>query len=182
MKKKYFSPFTSHFSLSRGFTLVEMLIVIALVGVIAATLIFGINPIGQLQKSNDAHRKSDLAAIQKALELYYQDNGSYPASSADFKIYINASTKNWGTSWSPYITTLPKDPIPTNTYVYYSPASSNGQTYYLYATLQRGASDKQGCNNGNACVSLSQGVAGFPTANACGGICNYGVSSPNVSP
>ena len=166
----------------RGFTLVEMLVVIALVGVIAAALIFGLNPLAQIQKSNDAHRKSDLASMQRALELYYQDNGNYPASSADFKLYINASTKNWGDQWTPYMSTLPKDPIPTNTYMYYSPASGNGQTYYIYANLQRGKLDPGACNKGDACTSLTQGVPGFPTGNACGGTCNYGVSSPNVSP
>lgn len=165
----------------RGFTLVEMLVVIMLVGILAAAAIIGINPVGQIAKSNDAHRKSDLASIQRALELYYQDTGSYPASSADYKIYINATPKAWGTSWSPYMSTLPKDPSATNTYIYYSPVSGSGQTYYLYANIQTKA-DKQACNKSDACVSLTQGVPGFPTSNACGGICNYGVSSPNVSP
>lgn len=165
-----------------GFTLVEMLVVIALVGVIAAAAIMGINPLAQIQKSNDAHRKSDLASLQRALELYYQDNGSYPASSADFKLFINATTINWGGAWSPYMSILPRDPLPSDTYVYYSPSTGNGQTYYIYATLQRGTQDKQACNSGNACTTLTQGVSGFPTATACGGTCNYGVSSPNVSP
>lgn len=165
-----------------GFTLIEILVVLAILGVVAAVLLVAINPFAQLAKSNDAHRKSDLASMQRALELYYQDNGSYPASSADFKLYINSTTLSWGSSWQPYISALPKDPLPTATYIYYSPASGNGQTYYLYASLQRGSKDAQACNNGNACSSLSQGVAGFPTGNACGGTCNYGLSSPNVSP
>ncbi len=169
-------------STPRGFTLVEMLVVIALLGVIATAIIIGINPVAQINKTNDAHRKSDLSAIQKALELYYQDNGNYPPSSADFKIYINSTAISWGSSWSPYITKLPKDTSPTNTYIYYSPASGNGQTYYIYANLQRGSNDPQSCNNGAACTSLAQGSSGFPTATACGGTCNYGVSSPNVSP
>jgi hypothetical protein len=77
---------------------------------------------------------------------------------------------------------LPMDPIAQNTYVYYSPATSNGQTYYLYANLETGGLNPQACNKGLACLSLLAGTAGFPTANACGGVCNYGVSSANVSP
>lgn len=168
--------------MKKGFTLIEMLVVLAILGVIAAVLFSAINPLAQLSKSNDARRKSDLEALQHALELYYQDNSRYPASSADFKLYINNVTLAWGTAWQPYIRVLPKDPLPTNSYVYYSPASSNGQTYYLYASLQRGSKDPQVCNSGNACTTLTQGVPGFPTGNACGGTCSYGISSPNVSP
>jgi type II secretion system protein G len=166
---------------SDGFTLVEIIVVVSLLGIIAATILVGLNPIAQLQKSNDAHRKSDLESLQRALELYYQDNGNYPTSSANFQIMNGATSLSWGNSWQPYMTILPKDPTITNSYVYYSPPSSNGQTYYLYANLQRGANDPQTCNNGDACTSIGSG-AGFPTANACGGTCNYGVSSTNVSP
>ncbi len=169
--------------MQKGFTLVEMLIVLGIVGIVATMLIVGINPLDQIRKSSDTDRKSDIAQLQKALELYYQDNGSYPPSSADYKLYIGTTTLAWGTaSWLPYMSKLPKDPSPQRSYVYYVPASSNGQTYYIYSSLERGAKDPQVCNAGNACVSITAGVAGFPTAAACGSTCNYGVSSPNVSP
>jgi len=165
----------------KGFTLIEMIVVIAVLGILAATVLVAINPEAQLQKSNDAHRKADLESLQHALELYYQDNGSYPASSGNFQILSGTTTLTWGSSWQPYMATLPKDPTLSNTYVYYAPANANGQTYYLYANLERGSADQQACNKGNACQSIGSG-SGFPGANACGGVCNYGVSSTNVSP
>lgn len=165
----------------KGFTLIELLVVIGILGILAAAMLAIINPLAQLQKSNDAHRKTDLESMQRALELYYQDNGSYPTSSGSYTLYINNVAILWGSSWKPYINTLPKDPVASNTYVYYSPAASGGQTYYLYANLQRSSSDAQACNSGNACKTILGG-GGFPGANACGGVCNYGVSSPNVSP
>jgi type II secretion system protein G len=168
------------FRLRKGFTLVEMLIVLGILGVVATTVIMGINPLDQLRKSNDADRKNDLAQLQKALELYYQDNGAYPPSSADFKIRNGTATVAWGSAWQPYMATLPKDPVAAKSYQYYSPPTSNGQTYYIYANLERGAKDPQVCNAGNACTSL--GASGFPPATSCGGACNYGVSSPNVTP
>lgn len=170
-----------NFSSWQGFTLIEMIVVIALVGIIAATALAAINPNAQLQKSNDAHRKADLESLQHALELYYQDKNVYPTSSSDFKIMSGASTLSWGSSWQPYMATLPKDPTLKNTYVYYSPPSAAGQTYYLYANVQRGSNDPQACNKGAACQSIGS-AAGFPSASACGGTCNYGVSSSNVSP
>jgi general secretion pathway protein G len=169
-----------HFSAVKGFTLIELLVVIGILGILAAALLATINPVAQLQKSNDARRKSDLESMQRALELYYNDNGKYPASSGT-TMYINNAVVPWGSSWTPYMATLPKDPVSTQTYVYYSPAASAGQTYYLYANLQRGANDPDACNKGQACKSILSDP-NSPGANACGGVCNYGVSSSNVSP
>lgn len=169
------------FSDRLGFTLIELLVVLAILGIIAVALLETLNPFAQIQKGNDSRRKSDLESVQRALELYYQDKGSYPASSSTYQIAPGGAAIAWGNAWSPYMSKLPKDPISTDNYVYYSPAGN--QSYYLYATLQRGANDPQACNKGLACTSLSG--SGFPASSACGGttaICNYGVSSSNVSP
>lgn len=164
----------------KGFTLIELLLVITILAVLGMTVFFMLNPFEQIRKTNDTKRKSDLSQMQRALELYYQDFNRYPQSSGDYKLYINSATLAWGSAWQPYIAKLPQDPLPTSNYVYYSPPSSNGQSYYLYANLERGSKDSQACNAGNGCSSLSQ--SGFPAANACGGTCNYGVSSSNVAP
>lgn len=164
----------------RGFTLVELLIVIAVIGIMATGAIIVINPLAQLQKTQDSKRKSDLSQIQKAFETFYQDNGKYPDSiNNKIKNLSDDSAVEWGGAWLPYMGVLPKDPgSPAKNYVYYSPSSSNGQTYYIYATLDRGANDPQICQGLNANGECSS----VPGANLCGGKCNYGVSSPNVSP
>lgn len=151
----------------KGFTLVEMILVIAVFGIMITVALQTLNPMEQIKKSNDAKRKADLSQVQKALEIYYQDNGKYPASIT------------WGTPWSPYMPQLPKDPSPSRSYVYISPASSNGQRYYLYANLERGGKDPQACNTGGtACISAS--TNGVP--NSCGGPCNFGLSSADTTP
>ncbi len=149
----------------RGFTLIELLIVMAVIGVLAASVLFILNPLEQLAKAHDSSRKNDLSQIQNALESYYSDNGSYPP------------TVSFGGSFSPYMTKVPNDPKdPETVYVYY--LSADGQSYYLYASLERSV-DSGACNAGAACVSLS---ANSLSETACGKICNYGVSSPNVTP
>lgn len=158
-----------------GFTLVELLIVISLVGTLAAGVAVVLNPTAQLNKANDAKRKSDLKQIQNALEIYYNDNRSYPANSASNRIMSGAGQVNWGQSWAPYISSLPQDPNSAKRYIYVS----TGQSYFLYANLDQGGSDPQACfTNGSACTNALANSVG----NKCGGACNYGVTSSNTTP
>lgn len=174
------------FKQQKGFTLIEMIVVIGIIAILSAMLIAVVDPISQFQKARDTERKTDLAQLQKAFEQYYQDTGSYPASTADFKIIgLNSGTVDWGSANSnnwPYMNVLPADKDTSRTYVYYS----TGQTYWLYASLERGSKDPQACNAGSACASLTG--SGHPNQYSCSKsgshsiICNYAVTSPNTSP
>lgn len=170
-----------NFKSESGITLVELLVVIALISFLAGGIIMIFNPKAQIGKANDAKRKADLVQLQRALETYYQDYGRYPDNAGDYTIDDSGSMP-WGGSWPSYMSKLPEDPSsPTRTYVYYSPnggSCSNNQCYYLYASLER-ASDPQACNGGAVCTSVGANGLG---ANVCVGICNYGVTSTNVTP
>jgi prepilin-type N-terminal cleavage/methylation domain-containing protein len=61
----------------KGFTLIEILIVVAIIGILASVVLVGLGPVQR--RGRDARRISDLRQIQTALELYYNINGSYPA-------------------------------------------------------------------------------------------------------
>ncbi len=160
-----------------GFTFIELLIAIIVIGILAVVAMNVFDPVGQIQKAQDSTRKSDLAQVQMAFDKYHQDFGKYPdAVDTKIKNSNGESAADWGTSeWQPYMTILPKDPQSSKNYVY--AVSKDGQTYYLYASLDRGAKDPQVCNGGGACSSL-------PVGASCGtgAVCNYGISSPNVSP
>src|SRR5882762_5143552 len=61
---------------SKGFTIVELLIVIVVIGILATLVIVTFT--GIQQKARDSKRKTDLGAVQASLESYYSSNNTYP--------------------------------------------------------------------------------------------------------
>lgn len=171
----------SNFRSGAGFTLIELIIVTAILVAIASLVLITVNPLAQVQKANDGKRKSDLAQIQRALESFYQDNGRYPDNNSDYQIFYvkngNTITITPGSSWSPYMNAFPSDPSSSKKYIYKS--STGNQSYWIYASLDRAGKDPQACNKGDACSSLWNNSI---STIVCGGVCNYGVSSPDVKP
>lgn len=128
----------------KAFTLVELLIVIAIIGILATLVLTNLT--GARERARDARRKVDLDSIAKSLRLYYNDNQSFPTANA---FQINACSPSpcaWGSAFTStngqtaYMNSLPTDPSSTVgspvTYKYYS----TGDTFALVATLEN-ASD-----------------------------------------
>ena len=60
----------------RGFTLIEILVVIAVIGILASLILVGLSSVQK--RGRDARRIADLREAQHALELYFTKNGKYP--------------------------------------------------------------------------------------------------------
>lgn len=60
----------------KGFTLIEVLIVVAIIGILASVVLVGLGPLQR--QGRDARRISDLKQVQAGLELYYNKCGYYP--------------------------------------------------------------------------------------------------------
>ena len=136
----------------RGFTLIELLVVIAIIGILSATVLVSLNT--ARGKARDARRQSDLKSIATALELYYFDNGRYPAEAACDSSRGTKSqdcTGLTGDNWSPtsyiwaglvpkYIPQLPIDPLNNESHYYrYEPHDAT-KNYCLGVALERGGS------------------------------------------
>jgi len=100
---------TKKFKNSRpGFTIIELLIVIAIIGLLSTLSIIALN--STRARARDARRMHDIRQITTALEMYYNDNGKYPE--------CNGKDSNMGGGWytclqpalSPYLSPLPRDP------------------------------------------------------------------------
>ena len=107
----------------KAFTLIELLVVIAIIAILATLAVVALQ--NSRANARDAKRLADVKQMQTALELYFNDNNSYPTS----------ITSTIATSGIVYMTTIPTPPTPVdgdcttenNNYTY----SSDGSTYSI---------------------------------------------------
>ena len=105
---------------TRGFTLIELVVVISILAILAAALIPRVT--NRMAAARDARRVSDMNALKDALDQYYIDKAAYPAPTA------NANFGNWDVSHDNgfipdllakgYLSDVPKDPTNDDTYHY----------------------------------------------------------------
>ena len=95
----------------RGFTLIEIMVVIVILGVLAALVVPSV-----LSRTDDARNvaaKSDLAAIRQALKLYRLDNQRYPTTEQGLAALTTKPEQAPAPpNWKPggYLEKVPKDP------------------------------------------------------------------------
>ncbi|MDI6602988.1 MAG: type II secretion system protein, partial [Patescibacteria group bacterium] len=109
------------FSKNKGFTLIELLVVIAVIGLLASIVLMNIQTVRA--KARDKRRMQELKQLQIALEMYYNQNRSYPNTDGKWWSHCDCDDwagKNKGVSddngWIPklapeFIASLPLDPL-----------------------------------------------------------------------
>lgn len=127
----------------KGFTLVELIVVIAIIAVLAGVLVLAINPATLLAKGRDAKRLDDLDTLNKALSLALVDGEiTLTAVSAPVGGQAADCTTGWvrctiptgKTGLSTKVATLPLDPLNTAPNVYTYGATTTA--YELNAVME----------------------------------------------
>lgn len=131
-----------------GFTLMELMIIVSLIAIIATAVLILFNPLQQINKARDSKRKSELNALKKTFEDFYNDKSCYPQPSEvcynakseyapSEAITCNICGNNASSpSLSPYIEKLPCDPIsPTKNYLYQVDDLTCPKWFRLYSEL-----------------------------------------------
>lgn len=98
-----FNPKMKRLTAQKAFTLVELLIVIALIAILSVAVLATINPVEQSNKAKDAQIQNDAAEVLNAYERYYASQGSYPwvdlsasALTVDSALFSNSTRTGFG--------------------------------------------------------------------------------------
>jgi general secretion pathway protein G len=129
----------------RGFTLIEIMVVIVILGVLAALVVP--NVLSRTDDARIAAAKSDLGAIRQALKLYRLDNQRYPTNEQGLAALVTKPTiAPAPPNWKPggYLEKLPRDPW-GRPYQYLNPGLKGEVDIFTY-----GADGEPGGNGADA--------------------------------
>ena len=96
-------------STQRGFTLIELMVVLVIIGVLAALIVPNV-----LDRADDARvtaARTDVNKLMQALKLYKLDNQRYPTAEQGLQALVSKPTSGAiPQNWKPYLDKLPNDP------------------------------------------------------------------------
>jgi len=125
---------------NRGFTLMELLIVVAIIGLLASMILVGLSSFRT--RGRDARRVADVKQVQNGLEIYYAKENKYPEVQSSGDPGATGAATGWDAMVNEIkiagigITQVPQDPL-GDAYSYsYSTETGNPQSYVIGVALE----------------------------------------------
>jgi len=152
-----------HYIKNKAFTVIELLLVIAIIGLIASIIIIATS--GTRAQARDAKRKAETDAIRKAIEMYYTEHGKYPIETEWTKLEEDTELQ---TTLVKYLPTTPKDPLYGKTkdtgepFSYQYKSNPQGTEYKIHVEMETGiyASYEQASSGGWTEIVYTGGEGG----------------------
>ncbi len=137
------------FKSARGFTLIELMIAVVIIGILAA--IIAPNVIGRLNDAKVSAAKQDVATLVQTLTMYKLDNSRFPSGEQGLKALVEKPAlaplpNNWRTGG--YIPRLPNDPW-GNPYQFANPGLRGDIDVYSFGADGKAGGEGEGADIGS---------------------------------
>jgi general secretion pathway protein G len=129
---------------ARGFTLIEIMVVVIIIGLLASVVVLNILP--NVDKAKVTKAKQDIQSLELALSEFYLDNSKFPTTEQGLTALVQQPTDPSIKHWKPggYLDRVSKDPW-GNAYLYVFPGT-HGKQYDLYTLGADGQPGGDGIN------------------------------------
>ena len=136
--RKSFRPSGASMSAQAGFTLIEIMVVVIIIGLLSALIVP--NLLENSDRASQIKAKADIRAISGQMSMYKLDNFAFPNTSEGIQALVTNPGKS---TWRGYLDKLPKDPW-NNDYQYAQPGTNNTTTYDIWSLGSDGVPGGEG--------------------------------------